>query len=201
MKLLHLDSSVLGAGSVSRDLTARLVDHWRDRHPGIAVTHRALAADPLGQFSPLLLAARATPAEARTPEQAAIVAESEAALVEFLEADIIVIGAPMYNFSVPSQLKSWIDHVMVAGRTFRYSANGPVGLAGGKRIDVVVSRGGFYGADTPMAALEFQERYLAGVFGFLGVTDIHFIRAEGVSVSPELRAKAIADAGREIEAA
>ena len=199
-RLLHIDSSILGAGSVSCELTADLVAHWQARHPDLVVTHRDLAANPLGQFSPELLAARATPAGARTAEQARIVAESEAVLTEFLAADILVIGAPMYNFSVPSQLKSWIDHVAVAGRTFRYGPNGPEGLAGGRRVDIVVSRGGFYAADTPMGGMDFQERYLRGVFGFLGITDIHVVRAEGVAMGPESRAKAMTAAHAEIAA-
>jgi len=115
----------------------------------------------------------------------------EAALDEFLAADIVVLGAPMYNFSIPSQLKAWIDRVAVAGKTFRYTETGPVGLAGGKKVIVASSRGGFYGPGSPTAALDHQESYLRAVFGFLGITDITFIRAEGVAIGTESRAKAI----------
>jgi FMN-dependent NADH-azoreductase len=124
--------------------------------------------------------------------------EGQAMLDEFLAADIVVIGAPMYNFSVPSQLKAWIDRIAVAGKTFRYGANGVEGLAGDKKIIVASSRGGFYGADTPTASLDHQESYLRGVFGFLGVKDVSFIRAEGVSVGSEQRTKSMDAAKAEI---
>ena len=112
-------------------------------------------------------------------------------LDEFLAADIVVIGAPMYNFAAPSQLKAWIDRILVAGRTFRYTATGPEGLAAGKRVIVALSRGGFYGAGSPAAAAEHVESYLRAVFGLMGVTDVEFILAEGVQVSPEHREKAL----------
>ncbi len=116
-------------------------------------------------------------------------------LDEFLAADVVVIGAPMYNFGVPSTLKAWIDRIAVAGKTFRYGANGAEGLAGGrKRVIIASSRGGFYSAGTAGAAADFQEAYLRQVFGFLGVTDIEFVRAEGVNISPEHKAQALAAA-------
>jgi FMN-dependent NADH-azoreductase len=122
------------------------------------------------------------------------VATSQAVLAEFLGADAIVLGAPMYNFTIPSQLKAWIDRVVVAGKTFKYDAQGVQGLAGNKRVIVAISRGGFYGAGTPMAALEHLETYLRSVFGFIGVTQLEFISADGIQVGPEHREKAITDA-------
>ena len=122
------------------------------------------------------------------------VAASAAALDEFLAADIVVIGAPMYNFTIPSQLKAWIDRILVAGKTFKYSETGVEGLAKGKRVIVTITRGGFYGADTPAAAGEHLETYLRWVFGFIGVTDLEIILAEGIQTSPEQREKAVANA-------
>ena len=119
------------------------------------------------------------------------VAASQAVLDEFLDADIVVIGAPMYNFGIPSQLKAWIDRIAVAGKTFRYTAAGPEGLAGNKRVIIAISRGGFYGAGMPAAALEHVETYLRGVFGFIGVTDLEIVTAEGLATSPDQRTKAI----------
>jgi len=122
------------------------------------------------------------------------IATSGAVLAEFLTADTVVLGAPMYNFTIPSQLKAWIDRIVVPGKTFKYGAQGPEGLAGHKRVIVAVSRGGFYGAGTPTAALEHLETYLRGVFGFLGVTQLEFIAADGIQVGPEHREKALASA-------
>ena len=119
------------------------------------------------------------------------VAVSQAVLDEFLGADIVVIGAPMYNFGIPSQLKAWIDRIAVAGKTFRYTATGPEGLAGNKRVIIAVSRGGFYGAGMPAAALEHVESYLRSVFGFLGITDVEVVVAEGLGIGPEQREKAM----------
>ncbi|GAA0722871.1 FMN-dependent NADH-azoreductase [Dokdonella soli] len=182
MNLLHIDSSALGAHSVSRELGRAIVDAWKRAHPGATVTYRDVAAHPLPHWTPV--ADAADPAARLGGE----------VLDEFLAADVVVIGAPMYNFSVPSTLKTWIDRVAVAGKTFRYGANGPEGLAGDKQLIIVSSRGGFYSAGTPGAAADFQEAYLRQVFGFLGVTDIEIIRAEGVNISAEQKAQAIAAA-------
>jgi FMN-dependent NADH-azoreductase len=145
------------------------------------VTYRDLTAHPLPHWTPV------------------VDAESEAAklgatvLDEFLAADVVVIGAPMYNFSIPSQLKAWIDRVSVAGKTFSYTEAGPKGLAGGKRVIVASSRGGVYSAG-PAAGFDFQESYLRALFGFLGITDVEFVRAEGVNMSAEHKSAAIASA-------
>lgn len=190
MQLLHVDSSILGPGSVSRALSAEVVAAQRVRHPSIRITYRDLATEPLGHLTGTHLAAiqGAVPADVVLAEDAAAGA---AALAEFLAADVVVIGAPMYNFGIPSQLKAWIDRLAVAGKTFRYTEKGAEGLAGGKKLIVASSRGGFYGPDTAAAALDHQESYLRGLFGFLGITDISFIRAEGVAVSTEARDKAL----------
>jgi len=197
MKLLHVDSSILGAGSVSRALSAAIVEGEKARHADLSVTYRDVAANPVDHLSGAHLAAFQGAAPEAPSLQADVVA-GQTALDEFLAADIIVVGAPMYNFSIPSQLKAWIDRLAVAGKTFRYTDKGPVGLAGGKKVIVASSRGGFYGPDTQAAFLDHQESYLRGVFGFFGIDDVTFIRAEGVALGAEQREKAIAAAKGEI---
>ena len=145
MKLLHLDSSILGGNSASRQLSAATVEQLAKAAPGLEIVSRDLAAQPLSHLSGEHFAAR----QGVVPESLEIqkdIAASQAVLDEFLAADIVVIGAPMYNFGVPSQLKAWIDRIAVAGKTFRYGANGPEGLSGGKRVVVAISRGGLYSA-------------------------------------------------------
>ncbi|WP_206860783.1 FMN-dependent NADH-azoreductase [Lysobacter changpingensis] len=181
MKLLHLDTSALGTNSVTRELTAAVVARWQDATPDLTVEYRDLDADPLPHLTGRTLA-KADPAQAEA---------DEATLQQFLAADVVVIGAPFYNFSIPSTLKAWIDRVAVSGRTFRYTEAGPEGLAGGKRVIVVSGRGGLYGDASPA---DFQEAYLRQVFGFLGVTDLEIVRAEGVAYSPQHRADALAAA-------
>jgi FMN-dependent NADH-azoreductase len=115
-------------------------------------------------------------------------------LAEFLAADIVVIGAPMYNFTIPSQLKAWIDRILVAGKTFKYGDKGVEGLAGNKRVIIAISRGGFYGADTPSAVGEHLETYLRWVFGFIGIANPEIISADGIQMGPDIREKALAGA-------
>ena len=197
MKLLHIDSSILSAGSVSRTLSAAIVAAQVAQHPGLEVSYRDLAAQPLDHLSGAHLAA----GQGAVPEDATLaadVADGAAVLDAFLAADIVVVGAPMYNFSIPTQLKAWIDRLAIAGRTFRYSAAGVEGLAGGKTVIIASSRGGFYGEGTPIAFLDHQETYLKGVFSFFGITDIRFIRAEGVALGDEARGKAVEGAQAEI---
>jgi FMN-dependent NADH-azoreductase len=198
MKLLHVDSSILGHGSVSRDLSAEVVAAFRGRHPGLAVTHLDLAATPIGHLTAAhLAAAQGAPVEdALKPD----VAMGQVALKEFLAADSVVIGAPMYNFGVPSQLKAWIDRISIAGKTFRYGENGPEGLCGGKKLVIASSRGGVYSEGSAAALFDHQESYLKAAFGFLGITDITFIRAEGVMMGPEARSRALASAKKETAA-
>src|SRR6516225_7520828 len=192
MKLLHIDSSVLGPHSVSRQVSAAIVDRLRQATPLLEVVYRDVSQAPLDHLSGThQAAAQGAPAPA---ELAPDLAASKAVLDEFLAADIVVIGAPMYNFTIPSQLKAWIDRIVVAGKTFKYNANGPQGLAGNKRVIVAISRGSFYGAGTPAAAGEHLETYLRWVFGFIGITSPEFILADGIQVGPEHREKALASA-------
>jgi FMN-dependent NADH-azoreductase len=192
-KLLHIDSSVLGPHSVSRQVSAAIVDRLRQTAPNLEVAYRDLSATPLSHLSGAHLAAAqgAASADASLAQE---MAAGQAVLAEFLAADTVVLGAPMYNFTIPSQLKAWIDRIVVVGKTFKYDAQGPQGLAGDKRVIVAISRGGFYGAGTPAAALEHLESYLRGVFGFIGVTKLEFILADGIQVGPEHREKALAGA-------
>ena len=194
MKLLHIDSGILGENSVTRRLSAATVAEWQKRHAGLAVTYRDLATNPIGH----LTGSHLMGGEGLAPDVQKDVTEGGKALEEFLAADVVVIGAPMYNFSIPSQLKAWIDRVAVAGKTFRYTEKGPEGLAGGKKVVIVSSRGGFYNNDNGLAGLDHQEAYLRTVLGFLGVTDVEFVRAEGVAVSPESKQKAIEGAEKAI---
>jgi FMN-dependent NADH-azoreductase len=192
MKLLHLDSSVLGPHSVSRQVSAAIVDRLRKATPGLDIVYRDLTLTPLAHLSGSHLAAgQGAPAEASLHED---LAAGQAVLSEFLAADIVVLGAPMYNFTIPSQLKAWIDRILVAGKTFKYGAQGVEGLAGNKRVIVAISRGGFYGAGTPAAVGEHLETYLRWVFGFIGVTNLEFISADGIQIGPEHREKAVAGA-------
>jgi len=189
MNLLHVDSSILGANSVSRQLTAAIAAHVKATLPGISITYEDLAAAPLAHLSPEHLAA----AQGATPENATLEADvihGQKVLEDFLAADIVVLGVPLYNFSIPSQLKAWIDRIAVAGKTFRYSEKGAEGLAGGKKLILVSARGGFY-EGVPASIMEHQESYLRGLFRFLGITDLTIVRAEGVNVGPEQRRQAI----------
>ena len=192
MKLLHIDSSVLGPHSVSRQVSAAIVDRLRETTPGLEITYRDLTSTPLAHLSGSHLAA----GQGAVPEAALQqdLAAGQAVLDEFLAADIVVLGAPMYNFTIPSQLKAWIDRILVAGKTFKYGAQGAEGLAGNKRVIIAISRGGFYGAGTPAAVGEHLETYLRWVFGFIGVTNPEFISADGIQVGPEHREKALAGA-------
>jgi len=198
MNLLHIDSGILGGNSVTRNLSAAVVDQWKKRHKGLAVTYRDLATNPIGHLSGSHLMAGSIDASERSAELQRDIDEGAKALDEFLAADVVVIGAPMYNFSIPSQLKAWIDRITVAGKTFRYTEKGPEGLAGGRKVIVVSSRGGFYGKDSGRAGLDHQEAYLRTVLGFIGITDIDFVRAEGVNISPEFKQKAIEGAEKAI---
>jgi FMN-dependent NADH-azoreductase len=192
MKLLHIDSSVLGPHSVSRQVSAAIVDRLRLETPGLDITYRDLSSTPLAHLSGShLAAAQGAPAEAALAQD---LAAGQAVLEEFLAADIVVLGAPMYNFTIPSQLKAWIDRIVIAGKTFKYGAQGPEGLAGNKRVIIAVSRGGFYGAGTPAAVGEHLETYLRWVFGFIGVANPEFIPADGIQMGPEHREKALAGA-------
>jgi len=178
MKLLHIDSSIQADASVSRTLSAAVVERLRNANPGIEVRYRDLATNPLPHID----------------LQSFGTAAAHPVLREFLDANIVVIGAPMYNFSVASQLKAWIDHIVIAGQTFRYGPEGVVGLAGGKRVIVAHSRGGVYSGESPVAVNEHAESYLRAIFGFIGITDPEFIVAEGVALGAEPREAAVSGA-------
>jgi FMN-dependent NADH-azoreductase len=199
MQLLHLDSSVLGTQSASRALSAEIVARQVDLHPGITVVHRDLASDAALHLSPAHLAAW----QGGAVEDAALgadLAKGGAYLEELFAADIIVIGAPMYNFSIPSQLKAWIDRVVVAGKTFRYGANGAEGLLKNKKVFIASSRGSVYAAGSPAAALEHHESYLTGVLSFIGLTDVTIVRAEGLALGVQAREAAMLKARENIAA-
>lgn len=190
MNILHIESSILGQHSVTRLMGERLVDHLLAQNPHASLTRRDLVADPLPHLSGAEFLARGS--DAVTDRQLAHdLARAQTVMAEFMGADVIVLGAPMYNFGVPSQLKAWVDRITVAGVSFRYSEQGPIGLAGGKTVFVVSGRGSVFTAGGPMASLDHQEPYLNGLFAFLGIEDVRFIRAEGVAMGPDARTAAL----------
>lgn len=191
MKLLHIDSSILGDNSASRALTAAVVKAWQAAEPGVQVTYRDLASEGINHFSGATLGALGTAAELRDAAQKHEAELSASSLAEFLAADALVIGAPMYNFTIPTQLKAWIDRIAVAGQTFRYTEAGPEGLCGNKKVIIVSTAGGLHAGQASGAA---HEGYLTLLFGFLGITDIEFVRAEGLAYGDEMRSKALSDA-------
>jgi FMN-dependent NADH-azoreductase len=200
MNLLHVDSSASGQGSASRQLTAAVVQALTAADPGLRVVHRDLDTAPVDHLDARLMPTiRPDPAQASTAT-AEEHAQADAVLAEFLAADVVVIGAPMYNFTVPTQLKAWLDRILVAGKTFTYSEAGPKGLAGDKRAIIVSTRGGLYAAGAPAEGLDFQETYLRAVLGFIGITDIEIVRAEGLAFGPEQRDASIAAAHASIPA-
>jgi FMN-dependent NADH-azoreductase len=199
MQLLHLDSSVLGTASVSRQLSARIVARHQALHPDLRVVVRDLAADPALHLSGAHMAAF----QGAPTEDATITADllkGNAYMDELFASDILVIGAPMYNLSVPTPLKAWIDRVAVAGKTFRYAATGPEGLLQGKKAFIASARGGVYSAGSPAAALEHQESYLIGLLAFLGVVDVTVVRAEGLALGAQAKDAAISQALADIAA-
>ncbi len=193
MKLLHLDSSILGDASASRQLSKAVVEAWSVASPGVQVTYRDLASDALSHFSAASLVAAGTPAELRDAAQRHETELAERTLEEFLAADAIVIGAPMYNFAIPSQLKAWIDRIAVAGKTFKYTENGVVGLAGGKTVVIASSAGGVH-AGLPSG--QAHEDYLVRMLNFVGIDDIEIVRAEGLAYGDEPRAEAMKGAAQ-----
>lgn len=198
MQLLHIDSAITGAQSVSRQLSRATVQRWAAAHPGTQVTHLDLVADAPGHLTPDALSLRAGQTDNLSPAQLRENAVTERLLTQFLAADVVVIGTPFYNFGIPSQLKAWIDRLAQPGRTFRYTADGPVGLAGGKTVIVASSRGGVYSTSEAGRAADHQESYLRTVFGFFGVTDLRFVRAEGLGMGEAARAAGLASAEADI---
>ena len=196
MKILQINSSARSAGANSTRLADAVTTRLKAANPGAVVELRDLAAHPHPVLDEAALGALFTPAEQRSPEQAARVALDDALIAQLQSADAIVLGVPMYNFGVPVQLKTWIDAIARAGVTFRYTENGPEGLVKGKKVYVALARGGIY-RDT---LADSQVPYLKGVLGFLGMTDVEFIYAEGLAMGPETADKAFAEAEAAIAA-
>ena len=174
MTILHIDSSINGENSASRAISRSIVDQLRAADSAASVVARDLFTDPLPH---LTLDAFA----------------DTSVLDEFLAADTVVIGAPMYNFKLPTQLKAWLDRILIAGRTFRYTESGPEGLASGKRVIIALARGGFYDQRSPASTLEHLETYLRGVFGFIGI-EPEFVAADGLAIGPEQREASVKQA-------
>lgn len=183
--LLVVNSSLFGAQSKSRQIAEDLVAAWRRTHADATIIDRDLRSRPPAHLTDATLAALATPADERSDAQAQIVASADQLIEEVEAADTLVIAAPMYNFAIPSTLKSWLDHIARAGRTFRYGADGAEGLLTGKKVYVVISRGGIYSGDSPAKAMDYQEPYLGAMLGFLGLDDVTFIHAEGLNMGAD----------------
>ena len=194
--ILFVTSSLMGPNSKSSAVGAEVVAAASSI--GTVVVERALAPETIPHLDMDVLGGLGQSAEGRTPKQAARVALADALIEEVEAADTIVIATPMYNFSIPSTLKAWLDHIARAGRTFRYTAQGPEGLLKGKKVVVVTSRGGFYTGDSPARGMDFQEPYLRTFFGFLGITDVTFIHVEGQAIGPEVAAKGLAQARAQV---
>ena len=201
MKLLHIDSSITGENSVSRLLTRQIVDAWVAQHPDTQVEYLDLLTDAPAHFTADAMAPRTGQTDGLTEAQVRENAVSERLVSQFLASDVVVIGAPFYNFTIPTQLKAWFDRIAQPGRTFRYTATGPEGLAKGKTVIIASTRGGIYSTSEMGQAAEHQESYLKVMFGFFGITDVRFVRAEGIGMGPEAKAKALANAASEIPAA
>ena len=196
MKLLHIDSSILGDNSASRQLSAGVVKAWQAAEPGVEVTYRDLASEGINHFSGATLGALGTPADQRSAAQQHEAELSAKTLAEFLAADAVVLAAPMYNFTIPTQLKAWIDRIAVAGQTFRYTEAGPEGLCGNKKVIVVSTSGGLHAGQATGVA---HEDYLKVMLGFIGITDVEFVRAHGLAYGDEVRSKAMNDAHAQIK--
>ncbi|HKX41104.1 MAG TPA: FMN-dependent NADH-azoreductase [Burkholderiaceae bacterium] len=199
-RLLHIDSSITGAHSVSRTLAASVVDKLRDATPGLQVTYRDLTASPLPHLTGAVFAAASS---GQMPQDEALCADltlGSEVLDEFLAADIVVLGVGFYNFGIPSQLKAWVDRIAVRGKTFQYTERGPVGLVRGKRVVIAIARGGYYGPGSPAAAFEHAETYLRNVFAFIGIANVDVVAAEGLGAGPDARQAGIAKARATIEA-
>jgi FMN-dependent NADH-azoreductase len=197
-KLLYVSASLFGAGSKSRLIAGEFVEAWRRSNPGTTFVERHLDPASIPHLTQATLAALMTPAEQRDAAQSEAVAFADTLIEEIEAADTVVLAVPMYNFTVPSTLKAWIDHITRAGRTFRYTASGPEGLLKGKKVFIVTGRGGVYTGDSPARGFDFQEPYLRGMLGFLGLDDVSFIHVEGLAISPESATQGLERARRAI---
>lgn len=195
--VLYINSSVRNSGSLSRQQSAAFIAKWQAAHPADTVVTRDLTANPVPHLTEQMMGAFFTPAEARNADQAHTIKTSDTLVDELIAADVVVIAAPMYNFSVPSTLKAWIDHIARVGRTFKYGANGPEGQLAGKKVYVFTASGGVY-SEGPAAAYDFLTTYLSTVLGFLGMTDVTYVRAEGVAMGEEAVANTIAKSNSKI---
>lgn len=196
--LLFVSSSLFGDGSQSRLIASEFIDRWRQSHPRTTVVERELTADSIPHLSLATLAASMVPADTRSPAERQAAALADALIEEVEAADVIVLAAPMYNFSIPSTLKAWIDHIASAGRTFRYGAAGPEGLLKGRKVFIITGRGGIYSDNSPAKGMDFQAPYLRAMLGFLGLDDVTFIHVEGLKISPEAAASGIERARKAI---
>lgn len=197
MNILQINASARREGANSTRVANSIVARLQATHPGASLTLRDLAVTPHPTLDEAALGALFTPAAQRSAEQAARVAQDDALIAEIQAHDTLVLGVPMYNFGIPAQLKSWLDAIARSGVTFRYTANGPEGLLTGKKVLVALARGGVY-RDT---ANDSQVPYLKTILGFLGMTDVHFIYAEGLAMGPEATEKAFAQAEADLNAA
>jgi FMN-dependent NADH-azoreductase len=184
--LLYVTASLSGPNSRSGLIGGEFLAAWQAAHGEARVIHRDLGTGTVPHLSGEHLKAWATAPEQRSDREHALTRESDPLLAEVEAADVIVIAAPMYNFAIPSTLKSWIDHIVRAGRTFRYTAEGkPEGLLEDKKVYVIAARGGIYTGASPVKALDFQEPYLRAILGFIGLTDVTFVHVEGQLMGPE----------------
>ncbi len=198
MKILHLDSSILGDASASRVLSAAVLEELRILHPAAQVSALDLVAAPIAHLDgPIAAGFRQPGASEASPAVRAEHALSETLVSQFLDSDVIVLGVPMYNFSIPSQLKAWLDRLAQPGRTFRYTENGPQGLSGDKAVIIASTRGGMYSSG-PAGVMDHQEAYLTAFFGFLGIKRVGFVRAERLTKGAELRSQSMRAALDEI---
>ncbi|HEX5181626.1 MAG TPA: FMN-dependent NADH-azoreductase [Allosphingosinicella sp.] len=196
-RVLIIDSAATGDASVSRKLTDAAAEAIRRRNPAARITRRDIGAEPIPHLTwETVPAVRAGIVESGTAREA--LALSDALVGELQEADFLVLGAPMYNFGMPSTLKAWFDHVLRAGITFRYGESGPEGLLKGRKALVVETRGGLY-SEGPAAGLDSQEPHLRTLLGFMGIDDVTFVRAEKLAFGPEAAAAAVAEAVGKIE--
>jgi FMN-dependent NADH-azoreductase len=191
MNLLLVTSSLFAEASQSRQIAREFVETWQRDNPGTRVVERDLTAETMPHLTQATLGAVMTPADRRTPVQAELARFADSLIEEVEAADTIVLAAPMYNFTISTTLKAWIEHIARAGRTFRYTANGPEGLLKGRKVYIVTGRGGVYSGESPARKMDFQEPYLRGMLGLLGLTDLDFIHIEGLNIS-----KDAAEAGR-----
>ncbi|AHF69052.1 FMN-dependent NADH-azoreductase [Pseudomonas cichorii] len=186
-RVLVIESSARQQDSVSRQLTQQFISQWKNSHPGDEITVRDLAIDPVPHLDATLLGGWMKPAEQRTGLEQAALERSNLLTDELIAADVLVLAAPMYNFTIPSTLKAWFDHVLRAGVTFKYGETGPQGLLTNKHAYVLTARGGIYAGSNN----DHQEPYLRQVLGFVGIHDVSFIHAEGLNMGGEFSEKGL----------